>query len=182
MQELFFHRRKIIPCISLSEKLTINNMKKIFILRMSAFWPGFKNMNGHKSFALGKNSKLYAMLLSVLILLASCAPIEPNVTTESIRGTVWVNAYHSSIDLTDVSIITFYSDNVCDIFYVGTTRERGIQKYNYIIINNSSIILTPKENTILTFECIVKKDELLMYNRTPDIDLGKEPSKFKRVY
>ena len=103
-----------------------------------------------------------------------------NVTTDFLKGegSVWVGADCLN-GLTNVSVLTFTSSDKCNWLFAGSTVDKNIYQGTYKIENNKVIISVGEA----TYECIVKKDELLMYAKSPNtvLALGKSPSKMKRM-
>ena len=119
------------------------------------------------------------LLFILCIVFASCSSNEEeHLTTDFIKGTVWVEVSHL-YGLTNVSVLTFISNNECELLFAGTTVNSSTYQCNYIIENNK-IVITPINGEGI-FECTVEKDELLMYQKLPVVEFEEIPSMYKRI-
>jgi len=108
--------------------------------------------------------------------LFGCEKGEEGVTTESIKGTVWVNAVYN-FGLTNVDVLFFTSNDEGEMLFAGSTVNSDAVKFNFKVEDNKIIITTNNA----TFVCTVKKDELLMYTKNPITGLEENPAKYKKV-
>ena len=121
--------------------------------------------------------RIYLLVLLLPFFLLGCEKTDlENVTTESIKGTVWVEAVYN-YGLTNVSVLTFTSINECNILFAGSTVYSQPYQGNYKIENNKIIISIGEA----IYECVVKKDELLMYLKYPKTEQGESPSKYRKL-
>ena len=125
--------------------------------------------------------KIYLLLLLLPFFLSGCkTKNSKNVTTDHLKGTVWVSSSFGS-GLTNLHVLTFKSATECDVLATGTTVHY-LHQCNYKIDNNK-IIITPFSGHLAgngTYECTIKKDELLMYWNFLDAK-DSSPNKFIKI-